>query len=115
MDTKFRIMAQKPNISEVEWKELVEYLNNDEALALASRIFYFTNQHSTHSFDYFVPDHMEQGKDYPRIAEYLLRAQHLRSLLGNKFACGNMWFLAAHIIVPLNLNDQTYYQSVRNE
>ena len=110
MDTKYRMIALKPSISEDEWRGLVEYLNNDETLALASRMFYFMNQHSTHAFDYFVPDHMEQGKDYPKVAEYLLRAQHLRALLANKFACGNIWYLAAQLIVPMNYNDLTYHK-----
>ena len=52
MDTKYRMIALKPSISEDEWRGLVEYLNNDETLALASRMFYFMNQHSTHAFDY---------------------------------------------------------------
>ena len=55
---------------------------------------------------------MEQGKDYPKVAEYLLRAQHLRALLANKFACGNIWYLAAQLIVPMNYNDLTYHKVI---
>lgn len=102
--------ASQTDLSESDWNDLVTSLNGNLDLALAARIFYISNRHSTHSFDYYVPDHFEYDNVPPQVAEYLDRARIFVQTLKNTFPDPdrdeeNFWFIAAQLVGVLNRRD----------
>lgn len=56
---EYKQIAAQAVLTQKNWDNLVAYLGDNFDLALATRFFYLTNPHSTHPFDYYVPDHLD--------------------------------------------------------
>lgn len=106
MDAKFVEVARKSNISQEEWKELIGYVGNDVALALATRMFYTLNIKSTHPFDFYVPRYKEVYDKQSTIQEYLRRARKFVSILSSNSASEDVWYLAAQLLGACSLYEK---------
>ena len=99
-------IAKKPKISETEWEALINELGGNLTLALAARIFYLLNPHSTHVFDYSVPHHMEVAGAEQTVAEYITRAELLIALISKEGEPTDAdWFLVAQLIGAMAQGD----------
>ena len=107
MNSEFIDIAKKTYISVDEWQRLVEYLNHNLNLALATRMFYLTHTHSTHPFDYYVPEKISDPHCSIKILEYMSRAYDFIGLINSTYPNHpdvNIYFLAAQLVGYLDLN-----------
>lgn len=100
-------LGAQTNITQEQWKQLVAFLHNDPELALATRMFYLQNTHSTHPFDYYV---VENGADtnspVPKVQEYVSRARELVERLSQiAHEDHDLYFVAARIMGAMNRGD----------
>lgn len=106
MNPEYRKIAATKFITKNEWQDLVFYLNHDTNLALATRMFYCVNTHSTHPFDYYVPDKMKENVDclgMGIVRDYQDRARAFLAIL-KTISGADLSYLSAVLVGQLNQN-----------
>ncbi len=98
MNEQYVTLARKKDLTKKEWDELIAYVGDDVALALAARIFYCLNEHTTHPFDYFVPNHPSAYKFQSVIQSYIKRARYFVRVLSANTASEDVWYLSATLV-----------------
>lgn len=108
MQNEAKTIALQTEITHEDWYALVAAVNYDKNLALAARMFYLLNPHSTHPFDYYVPDKMDMDTMPDIVPEYKARAAAFIELVITQVDETweeDGWLFAARLLGILNQSD----------